>query len=167
MSLIVYKYAIPAHLTESGINFENEFKLSIPNPGIIMSVGVQKSRSLQFQVWALVDPQALPIDRNFLWLGTGHETDHTKLQFIYAYITDGLVFHLFEIGAQKQQVMRRVVTTAIDVGKSLSVLHSVRRKRRDRIGLQIERPNLPAVRLPVAGRVNDQNTVTLRVVGDR
>jgi len=36
-------------------------------------------------------------ERRFVFLGTGHTTKHANLQFIDAWVTDGLVFHLFEV----------------------------------------------------------------------
>ncbi len=95
--LTVYKYGIPATLGVAGARFSSEFELTIPNPGIVTKMGMQESRSSQFQVWALVDPDGLVRTRKFVFLGTGHETKHKNLMFIDAWITDGLVFHLFEV----------------------------------------------------------------------
>lgn len=104
--LTVYKYPIPATLTdnlgpdgEPGIRFENEFTIEIPNPGIITRMAAQPSRTPHLQIWALVDDDQAAVvrERRFVFLGTGHTTRHTNLLFIDAWITDGLVFHLFEV----------------------------------------------------------------------
>lgn len=96
--LTIWKYETPATLDDNAAHFMHEFTLHIPDPGIVTRMGIQPSRSRSFVVWALVDPESSSVrERHFLFLGTGHMTGHTRLQFIDAWITDGLVFHLFEI----------------------------------------------------------------------
>ncbi len=95
--LIVYKYEIPATLSALGAQFKHSFKLDIPKYGTILKMDVQETRSKQFQIWALVDPENETTKRRFLFLGTGHKTEYTKLQHIDSWVTDGLVFHLFEV----------------------------------------------------------------------
>jgi hypothetical protein len=95
--LTVYKYAIPATLTAFGAQFEHNFELNIPIDGIILKMGVQETRSTQFQIWALVNPENNRVKRKFVFLGTGHNTNYTRLQYIDSWVTDNLVFHLFEV----------------------------------------------------------------------
>jgi len=95
--LTVYKYPIPATLVEEGIDYNETFKLLIPNPGVIIKLGIQPHVSLQFQIWALVDPKEQPIVNKFLLLYTGGKTEETNLLFIDSWISDGIVIHLFKV----------------------------------------------------------------------
>ena len=95
--LTVFKYEIPAKLGGISTEFVPEFTLMIPNPGIILKMDVQPSRSASFVIWALVDETGHTRERRFVFLGTGHTTQHPNLQFIDSWVSDGLVFHLFEV----------------------------------------------------------------------
>lgn len=93
----VYKYEIPAALSALGAQFVHEFTLALPKEGRVLNMDVQQSRSPKFQIWALVDPEAELSERKFLFLGTGHNTERKNVQYIDSWVTDGLVFHLFEV----------------------------------------------------------------------
>lgn len=58
-------------------------------------------------IWALVDPEKPPEERNFYLIGTGHviEVDPAKLRFIdTALFSEGeFVHHLFEITGAKAE----------------------------------------------------------------
>ena len=95
--LTVYKYPIPAVLGEDGLDYDDTFELSIPNPGIITKLGIQPAVSSQFQIWALVDPEKRPTTSKFLLLTTGRRTKQTNLFFIDSWVSDGTVLHLFRI----------------------------------------------------------------------
>ena len=99
MQQTVYKYEIPAKLTPMGASFDNQFEMELPNGSKVLSLGVQLQRSHTFMIWvqhpAHFDGWA---KRQFAFLGTGHviETDKELIP-VGNYISDGLVFHLFEL----------------------------------------------------------------------
>ena len=70
--------------------------VSIPNGAVLLKAAVQRGKVC---VWALVDPDAVPIGREFITVGTGHSfPDHITEQLTYVdtvFFDNGLVFHVF------------------------------------------------------------------------
>lgn len=85
--ITIYKYLI-----SSGDPF-----ISMPKGAEILSVGFQ---SYEFYLWAKVDTEQLPEDREIRAYGTGHEIvvdEGKELKFLgTGHTKDGLVFHAFE-----------------------------------------------------------------------
>jgi hypothetical protein len=71
-------------------------EIEMPEGAVILSVQVQRS---QVCLWALVEPGASKVKRQFRIHGTGHDVpDVDKLDFIGTIQNNGgdLVFHVFE-----------------------------------------------------------------------
>lgn len=89
MSLTVYKYEVP--LTD-------EFALDLPMAAQVLSFQSQHEKPC---LWALVDPERIPLKRHFRLAGTGHPLKHDErsLRFVGTAQFHGgaLVFHLFEV----------------------------------------------------------------------
>jgi hypothetical protein len=68
--------------------------VSMPAGAKVLCVQVQNGVPC---LWALVDPTAPKLSRNFFTFGTGHPIDPTGLEFVGTYQIDGgaLVFHVF------------------------------------------------------------------------
>ncbi len=83
---VVWKYDVPIG-PSLGIN--------MPRGAEFLHVAEQHGR---LQLWALVDPRAVPEVRAFTWLGTGHETTVPLVRYIGSVLVDEgrFVFHLFE-----------------------------------------------------------------------
>ena len=66
------------------------------HPGDILKVGTQCDTVC---IWALVDPNAPTEERTFAVVGTGHECQYTKDQYLgtVGIDNDRLIFHVFEI----------------------------------------------------------------------
>lgn len=84
----VYKYPIPVATT---------FTLLIHKGARLLHVERQHDQAC---MWALVDPDAKPVERYFRVYGTGHPIDDASgLTYIGTFQINGgeFVFHLFEV----------------------------------------------------------------------
>lgn len=86
----VFKYPVP--ITDT-------FSIAIPQSGQILDVQVQQGTPV---MWALVNPDAPKMERQFRLLGTGHPIEaEERYQFEHIatfQLDEGtLVFHLFEV----------------------------------------------------------------------
>jgi hypothetical protein len=89
--LRVFKYRLP----ELGL-----FELALPSGAEILHFDSQGNSGLF--IWALVDPEAAPVDRRFRLVGTGHPVTlraDQRLAYVGSTLVDGgnFVFHLFEV----------------------------------------------------------------------
>ena len=76
---------------------EPECTVKMPAGAEVLSV---REQGHHIYAWALVDDQALPEERHFIGIGTGHEVPTGEpLKFLgSAHLDDGaLVFHVFEV----------------------------------------------------------------------
>ena len=73
--------------------------ISIPKGAVVLSAGVQ---GRNFMVWAIVDPAAPKVNRNFSVHGTGHSVpaEIEWSAFINTVFMGPLVFHIFDLGEQ-------------------------------------------------------------------
>ena len=89
MALTVYKYPVP---------LEDEFTLDLPMAAKILTFQTQSNVPC---VWALVDPDARPAERQFRLAGTGHPINEAERDLVYVGTVQlhggALVFHLFEV----------------------------------------------------------------------
>lgn len=87
--LTIFKYPVPAM---------DKFELELPEGAKILSFQTQRNNIC---IWALVNPDAQTVRRQFRLAGTGHSIYHQKSQLKFIGTTklqDGdLIFHLFEI----------------------------------------------------------------------
>lgn len=83
--LTVHKY--PARL--------GSFDLHLPEGARVLTIQMQHD---QPQLWALVDPHAELVPREFLAIGSGHQIEEELLTYIGTFQQDGgaFVWHLFE-----------------------------------------------------------------------
>jgi hypothetical protein len=71
--------------------------ITTPKGAEIIDLRIQRGMPC---LWAIVDPDAIRVDRFFRWVGTGHE-----ITFDGSYVgtvqssSEALVFHLFEVPA--------------------------------------------------------------------
>ena len=76
------------------------FTLALPKDSKVLSVS-EVSAQNEFNIWALVNPHNETEDRNFRFVGSGHElgVEEEKLKFIGTCATEDrpLFGHLFEI----------------------------------------------------------------------
>lgn len=80
------------------IRIDDELVIAMPRGARILHVGMQNGDP---QLWAMVDTEALKVDRNFAIRGTGHPADGLKeVLFVGTFMMagGGLVFHLFDRG---------------------------------------------------------------------
>jgi hypothetical protein len=84
--LTIWKYWLP---------IDNTVYIEMPDGAEVLTVQMQRDKAC---IWALVDPQAMPMARRFSWRGTGHpvEPDHGRYIGTVHMLDGGLVFHLFE-----------------------------------------------------------------------
>tara|TARA_R110000803_G_scaffold20201_16_gene52282 strand:- start:539 stop:799 length:261 start_codon:yes stop_codon:yes gene_type:complete len=73
----------------------DELTIAMPRGARVLSVDVQRGAPC---MWALVDPDELPLNRKFAVYGTGHPMDQVG-EFVGTFQMAGglLVFHLFEV----------------------------------------------------------------------
>ena len=81
----IFKYEIPPY----------DHVVEIPNGARILSVGVQTG---SIMLWALVDPNELPIKRVFPVIATGDKMADHNLPFIGTVFMGPLVWHVFDGG---------------------------------------------------------------------
>ncbi len=80
------------------IEVERSFYLQMPAGAVILSVQVQHNKPM---IWAVVDPAARTVEREFYVRGTGHELGIAATgKFVGTFQLDGgsRVFHLFDGG---------------------------------------------------------------------
>jgi hypothetical protein len=85
--MIVYKYSIKPGTSA----------LTLPSGAEILTVQVQRGEP---QLWALVDPDAPPVSRGLIVVGTGQQFSVDKpLKYIATFQLEqgALVFHAFEV----------------------------------------------------------------------
>ncbi len=84
-SQVIWKFELPV---------EDNIVVRMPDGAQIISVDVQREIPC---LWAIVDPAAALVDRNFVLRGTGHELGivggHVGSFLLYS---GAIVFHLFE-----------------------------------------------------------------------
>ena len=85
--MIIYKYALPR---------THRSTISMPEGAEILHVDNQFDEPF---IWAMVDPNRPPVDRKFLFIGTGAEFYETNVKHISTFLVrgDSYVFHIFEI----------------------------------------------------------------------
>ncbi len=72
----------------------DDFSVEMPKGARVLDVQLQGEL---VQMWALVDPDAEVVTRNFVTYGTGHPiTNPDELLYIGTFQVNWLVFHLFE-----------------------------------------------------------------------
>lgn len=97
----VYKY---------GLRIDDDVVLTLPRGAEILHVDVQARYTVTVEgsptiahedafVWALVDPAADTVERQFRLAGTGHDLPDDGLAHVGSFMMagGGLVFHLFEV----------------------------------------------------------------------
>ncbi len=86
----IYKY--PVLVTGAG-----KFSRLMPEGAQILTVQVQHTEPC---IWALVDVDAVcTTRRQFVWIGTGHKSEHENAQYIGTIqeLGGSLIWHLFEL----------------------------------------------------------------------
>lgn len=83
----IWKYPIP---------ITDKFTLDMPKGAKIISLQVQLGAPC---VWAIVDPDLMEKEREFVMLGTGMDLPDYPVEFIGTFQVDNsrLVFHVFEV----------------------------------------------------------------------
>ncbi len=84
---VIYKYCI-AILDSSYV--------AMPKDAEILSVGVQESRKIV--IWAIVDSEALIVQRRIHLRGTGHEAPPDSARHLGTVMDDPFVWHVFDGG---------------------------------------------------------------------
>lgn len=92
----VYKYEVP---------IEDHFTLMLPRTAQILDVQTQKGGP---QLWALVDPAASLVRRQFILRGTGHRIDFLSAHLLchcgtFQMHRGELVFHVFEVLKERSE----------------------------------------------------------------
>lgn len=85
----IFKYQLP--------KISDNVTVRMPLRSEILSVQVQDGK---ITLWAMVDSSAMPWDRTFTVVGTGHPADelNTKDYIGTVQMPNGLVWHIFETG---------------------------------------------------------------------
>ena len=83
---VIYKYKLVGRNTV----------LSLPKGALVLHADWQRGEP---QLWALVTPGEETEERKFLFIGTGHDIQETKLQHVSSFLIHGgeFVFHVLEV----------------------------------------------------------------------
>jgi len=93
---VVYKYPVEPADVVAGLG---RFSLILPQGARVVLVGMQRGH---MHLWAIVDPEASSVRREFQLCGTGHTIDHEVVHLGSFMQNDGaFVWRLFEHGLSK------------------------------------------------------------------
>jgi hypothetical protein len=94
----VYKYQGKA--VGTGHGFSDHVILEMPASAEIIQADISVREGVEITVWAVVDKDALKVQRSFRVAGTGHDLDYpegTHIKHIVTVFERVFVWHLFEL----------------------------------------------------------------------